>query len=143
VVDARRCLAWVVQAPGPVPVDLRAAVGDRIFGCDDCQDVCPVNRLADRRETPPPAGPGAVDHVDLLGLLGATDAELLARHGRWYVADRDPRHLRRNALVALGNVGSPDDPATVAALAHWADGDDDLLAEHARWALDRLAGRRP
>jgi epoxyqueuosine reductase QueG len=85
------------------------------------------------------AGPGA--WVDLLELLDLDDDELLARHGRWYIARRDPRHLRRNALVALGNTAAPDDPATAAALRRHAEADDELLAEHARWAQGRLAER--
>ena len=138
VLDARRCLAWLVQAPGTFPVEFRAALGDRIYGCDDCQQVCPINRTADRRH--PPAAPqvGSVAGVDLLDLLGATDDALLEAHGRWYIAERDPRHLRRNALVALGNVGDGADPATAAVLAGYIGGGDELLAEHARWAAGRL-----
>jgi epoxyqueuosine reductase len=79
-----------------------------------------------------------VSTVDLLALLAATDAELLAAHGRWYIAGRDPRYLRRNALVALGNIGDAGDPATVATIDTWVRSDDGLLAEHARWAADRL-----
>jgi epoxyqueuosine reductase len=138
VLDARRCLAWLLQAPGPFPVEHRAALGGRIYGCDECQEVCPVNRAGDRRRPPAVAESGSVAAVDLLALLEASDEELLAVNGRWYLADRDPRYLRRNALVALGNVGDGPDPATAAALAHWADCDDGLLAEHARWAAHRL-----
>lgn len=140
VVDARRCLAWLVQAPGTFPVEWREALGDRIYGCDDCQEVCPPNRRADREIDPAPGDADAT--VDLLDLLAADDATLLARHGRWYIAGRDPRHLRRNALLALGNAAAPDDPAVLQALATAASGDDELLAEHARWAQERLARRR-
>ena len=139
VLDARRCLAWLVQAPGTFPVEYREALGDRIYGCDDCQQVCPVNRTGDRRRPPGPPEAGSVGAVDLLDLLAASDADLLAAHGRWYVAERDPRYLRRNALVALGNIGDGADPATMAVLARYARGDDELLAEHARWAVAALA----
>jgi len=138
VLDARRCLAWLVQAPGTFPLEHREAMGSRLYGCDDCQEACPVNRLADRRHPPPEAEAGSVAEVDLLALLAASDEEVLAAHGRWYVAERDPRYLRRNALVALGNVGDPADPATVAALERWSRAEDPLLAEHARWAAARL-----
>jgi epoxyqueuosine reductase len=152
VVDARRCLAWLVQAAGPFPVAFRAALGDRIYGCDDCQEVCPPNRAADRRrpgEPHRPAGPAGAPGgapfegawVPLLDLLAASDDALLAAHGRWYVPDRDPRYLRRNAILALGNVGRPGDPAVLGALRARAAGPDELLAEHARWALDRLQER--
>lgn len=137
VVDARRCLAWLVQAGGPIPVEFREALGDRIYGCDDCQELCPPSRRS------PAAAEVVVDgRIDLLDLLGATDAQLLDRHGRWYIADRDVRHLRRNALVALGNVADPDDAEVRSALREVIAGDDELLAEHARWAVGRLDRRR-
>jgi epoxyqueuosine reductase len=146
VVDARRCLAWLVQAPGPFPEEFREALGDRIYGCDQCQQVCPINKAADRRDPspgpPPDRAPDspATDGpwVDLLDLLAATDEELLAAHGRWYIAERDPRYLRRNALVALGNTGDGTHPATEATLRRWLATADPLLAEHARWAARRL-----
>jgi epoxyqueuosine reductase len=76
--------------------------------------------------------------VALLGLLDASDEELLARHGRWYLADRDPRWLRRNALVALGNVADPSDPAVRACLRAHLGGVDAMLRAHAVWAARRL-----
>jgi epoxyqueuosine reductase len=140
VVDARRCLAWLVQQPGSFPVEYRTALGDRIYGCDDCQEVCPPNALAARTgrsrarsDTQPVQA-----WVPLVDLLGASDAELLARHGRWYIADRDPRWLRRNALVALGNVADGSDPAVAGALGAAITGPDEMLREHARWAAHRL-----
>jgi epoxyqueuosine reductase len=138
VVDARRCLAWLVQAEGSFPEEFRHSLGDRVYGCDACQEVCPINRLAERRDPPPPAEEDAASRVDLLALLGSSDAELLRAHGRWYVPNRDPRYLRRNALVALGNVGDGSDRATRRTLRHWAGVDDPMLAEHARWAAERL-----
>jgi epoxyqueuosine reductase len=138
VVDARRCLAWLLQASGSFPEEHRAALGGRIYGCDECQQVCPINRVADRRRPPPPADRAAQRWVDLVELLELPDDELMAVHGRWYIADRDPRYLRRNALVALGNVGDGNDPATERVLRRWSASEDELLAEHARWASERL-----
>lgn len=146
VVDARRCLAWLLQAPGSFPEEHRRALGDRIYGCDECQQVCPINRAADRRRPPPPAG--TVERwVDLVELLERSDEDLLAAHGRWYIPGRDPRYLRRNALVALGNVGDGDDPAIGRVLGRWLSSDDPMLVEHAEWASrqlgrDDLAERR-
>jgi epoxyqueuosine reductase len=140
VVDARRCLAWLVQAPGSFPERYREALGDRIYGCDECQSVCPINRLAERRDPPPPMEPdgdGAAE-VDLLGVLEASDADLLDQHGRWYIADRDPKYLRRNALVALGNTGDGNDPDTEAALRRALDDPDPMITEHAAWAARKL-----
>ena len=146
VLDARRCLAWLLQAEGDFPPEHRRALGGRIYGCDACQDACPPNRLEIRRRPPPPAEAHAEPEVDLVALLATEDDdELLARYGRWYIARRQGRYLRRNALVALGNVGDPDDPATRRVIAaHLARHDDPMLREHAAWADAELgAPRRP
>jgi epoxyqueuosine reductase len=143
VVDARRCLSWTLQATGTFPVDQRVALGDRIYGCDECQDVCPPNRREQRRghragPDEPPLGDPVKAWVPVLDLLAATDDELLAEHGSWYIARRDPRYLRRNALVVLGNVGDGGDPQVVAVLDHYLHHADALLRAHAVWSARRL-----
>jgi epoxyqueuosine reductase len=138
VLDGRRCLAWLVQAPGLFPRQYREAVGDRIYGCDDCQDVCPVNRAASRRRPPPSADADDTVTVDVLALLAASDEEILARWGRWYIAERAPRWLRRNGLIVLGNTASPDDPDVVEALRAALGADDPMVRAHAVWAAARL-----
>ncbi len=141
LVDARRCLAWLVQAPGDIPREHRVAVGDRLYGCDDCQEVCPPNRRGDRYLT---SGDGADQPdgawVPVLEVLASSDQDLLARHGRWYIPERDARYLRRNALVVLGNVGDPHAPAVVAALRRALGDADPMLRSHAAWAARRLGG---
>lgn len=136
--DARRCLAWLVQAPGPFPVEHREALGDRIYGCDTCQEVCPVNRRAERSDPPVPAEVGATATADALDLLRSSDEQLLARWGRWYIAERDPRYLRRNALIVLGNVADRHDPAVLRALRASLRSEDPLLRGHAVWAAARV-----
>lgn len=133
VVDARKCLAWLVQKPGTFDVAFRDALGTRIYGCDDCQEVCPPSRRGaiDRSER------GDRASVDALELLAAPDAEVLRIAGGWYVADRDPRWVRRNALIVVGNSGVVHDEVT-SVLARYINGDDALLAEHARWAAGKL-----
>ena len=142
VVDARRCLSWTLQTTGSFPRDQRVALGDRIYGCDDCQEVCPPNRVelrrAERPEAAVPLGDPERAWVPLLDLLTASDEDLLARHGRWYVAERNPRYVRRNALVVLGNVGDGQDPAVVQALVAACGHPDPLLRAHAVWAARRL-----
>lgn len=139
VVDARRCLAWLVQAPGDFPPEHREALGDRIYGCDDCQEVCPPNRRADRADPSEATGTGvAQPSVPLLWVLGASDDELLERCGRWYIPERDPRYLRRNALVALGNTGDRDDAAVRVAIHRYLSDPDPMLRRHAEWADMRL-----
>ena len=141
VLDARRCLAWLLEAPGSFPAQYREALGGRIYGCDDCQEVCPPNRAHDRRQPPPPPGPEQEPWVELVELLETPDDELLRRFERWYVPRRQARYLRRNALVALGNVGDRDDPAVARVLARALADEDPLVREHAEWAAARL-GRR-
>lgn len=144
VVDARRCLAWLVQKPGVFPAEFRAALGDRIYGCDDCQSTCPPNvRLAPRHrprdatELPVAIGPG--QHVDLLEILRVDDDRLIEMYGRWYLADRDPMWLRRNALIILGNVAPvPVDDSVRSLLRHYLDNYEPILRAHALWAARRL-----
>ncbi len=137
VVDARRCLAWSVQAAEPIPIEQRVPLGDRLYGCDECQDVCPPSIGADRA-APPPAEADQLDHVDLLDLLALDDAALMARHGRWYLAGRDPDVVRRTALVILGNVGDPDAQEVLRMLERYARSPVVELRRHARWSLRRL-----
>ncbi len=131
VVDARRCLAWLVQQEGTFPVEFRAALGDRIYGCDDCQEVCPPSRRIRHDDAPRRT-------VDLAAIVEADDADLLRDYGAWYIAQRDPRYLKRNALIALGNSGDSGDESVRELLRRWAQSADELLAEHAQWALERL-----
>jgi epoxyqueuosine reductase len=138
VLDATRCLSYWTQAPEPVPEAYRAELGAQAYGCDICQDVCPWNRGVERRRAQIAPNPAA--HVDLVAWLEADGHALVEGLDRLYVPRNDARWLRRNALVALGNVGG-DDPRTRAALSRHADGEDELLAEHARWALARLEER--
>ena len=139
VVDARRCLAWLVQAEGTFPLDYREALGDRVYGCDECQEVCPPARRSPHAHEEV-AADGA--WVELLWMLRAPDEELLARLGRWYIPRRDPRYLRRNALIALGNAADPNDAESRTELQRFIESDDDMLREHAQWAQVRLDQRR-
>jgi epoxyqueuosine reductase len=141
VVDARRCLAWLVQATGPFPRRYRAALGNRIYGCDDCQEVCPPNRRVSRdrsEDAHTSRRTGASSEVDLVEMLELSDEELLARYGRWYIPRREPRYLRRNALVVLGNVADRRDPRVVATLRRALRDPDPLVRGHAVWMARRL-----
>jgi len=135
VVDARRCLSWLLQRPGTFPPEHRVALGDRLYGCDDCQEVCPPSR---REEAAAPRAAASAGYRDPLALLALADADLLAACERWYVPDRDPSVLRRNLLLVLGNAADPTDPGVRAAVARWAASSDPVLAEHAAWAAARL-----
>lgn len=137
VLNATRCLSYLTQAPGAIPEEHRESLADRVYGCDACQDACPWNRGIERRRAGERAGPGDEPVVSLSDWLAASPAELRRRYARLYVPRHDGRHLQRNALVAAGNVGEAE---LAPLLERHASGGDDLLAEHARWALERLAG---
>jgi epoxyqueuosine reductase len=136
--DSTRCISYWTQASRPIPEEYRKRLGAMVYGCDICQDVCPWNRGIEKRraDIAPPAE--AEPNVSLVDWLRGDGDKLVRRYDRLYVPRKDPRYLRRNALVALGNTGAPED----AELAEpYAAGDDPLLAEHARWALDRIRER--
>jgi epoxyqueuosine reductase len=142
IVDASRCLAWLLQKPGVFPREHRVALGDRIYGCDDCQEACPPTvRLGERFRAAPGSGrveTAAVDAtVDVLALLEGADEVILERWGRWYLAGRDPRWLRRNALIVVGN-GAQRDDRVVAILREYLVHPDAVLRGHAVWAARRL-----
>ncbi|MGH9247547.1 MAG: tRNA epoxyqueuosine(34) reductase QueG [Acidimicrobiales bacterium] len=138
VIDARRCLAWLLQAPGSFPEELRVALGDRLYGCDECQTACPINRRAEIEAHPEAEDEDGGTFVDALAILAASDDDLIARYGRWYIPRREPRYLRRNALVVLGNVGDGHDPAVRRTMQRYVDDPDPMLREHAQWAARRL-----
>ena len=125
--DATKCLSYWTQAPAPIPDEFRAALGAQVYGCDICQDVCPWNRGVQKRRAGEPES--AAGHVDLVRWLEQDSRELVDEYERLYVPRNDPRWLRRNALVALGNVGSEEHRPVLESLA----GD-----EHAEWALAQI-----
>jgi epoxyqueuosine reductase len=133
--DATRCLSYWTQAPAAIPEGYRAELGAQVYGCDICQDVCPWNRGVEKRRAELAPGGG---HVDLVAWLEDDGRGLVSSYDRLYVPRNDPRWLRRNAAVALGNVGAAEH---IPALARAAESDDELVAEHARWALARIADR--
>jgi len=129
VLDARRCLSYWTQSRHEAPADVADALEDRVYGCDICQEVCPYNAGPARRGVDlEPEGEAWVSLVDWLEL---PDDELLRRYGRLYVPDRDPRYLRRNALIALGN--GPEEHRQLAR--PFVDAGDPILAPAARRAL--------
>ncbi|GBE25419.1 epoxyqueuosine reductase [bacterium BMS3Bbin02] len=131
VLDVRLCLAYLLQTPGAIPRELREAVGDRIYGCDDCLDVCPPGNRSLSLAT---ADRG---RVDLLAVLAASDRELESATEHWYVPKRRMDYVRRNALVALGNSG---DDRHVYVVAGWLGNGSSTLRSHAAWALGQIGG---
>jgi epoxyqueuosine reductase len=137
--DANRCLSFWTQAPAAIPVEYREAIGASVYGCDICQDVCPWNRGIEKRRAAEAPPSGAEPTISLVEWLEADGAALVERYDRLYVPRNDPRYLRRNALVAAGNVGGEAERASVE---RYLDDEDELLREHAAWALARIDERR-
>jgi len=145
LLDARRCISYLtIELRGPIPRDLRPLVGEMVFGCDICQEVCPWNRKAPAQADPiaiqalrprPGLATGRLD--DLLSLLDLTPAGFAARFRGSPVKRARRRGLLRNVCVALGNRG---DPAAVPALARALFDPEPLVRGHAAWALGRLGG---
>lgn len=136
VIDARRCLAWLVQRTGVFPFEHRVALHDRIYGCDDCQDACPPTvRLGPRHRSPVTLDAP----IDAIELLESDDSRVLEICDRWYIAGRDPRWIRRNALLVLGNAAAaPPTERVREVLRRYLVVDDRLLQAHALWAAIRL-----
>jgi epoxyqueuosine reductase len=136
--DATKCLSYWTQAPAGIPDEYRAELGDSVYGCDICQDVCPWNRGVEKRRADAVAADGSAPTVSLRDWLERDGGELVADFDRLYVPRNDPRWLRRNALVAAGNVGGRQ---LVPVVERYAEDDDEMLSETARWALARMAER--
>jgi epoxyqueuosine reductase len=137
VLDSRLCLAYWTQAPEPIPLDVREHLGRQVYGCDICQDVCPWNRGVEKRRQDAVAE-GATPNVSLVDWLERDAEDLVGELDRLYVPKNDVRWLRRNALVALGNVGTDGD---LDAARRYERDDDPVLADAAQWALARIAER--
>ncbi|HEY3366141.1 MAG TPA: tRNA epoxyqueuosine(34) reductase QueG [Symbiobacteriaceae bacterium] len=139
--DANRCLSYITQMKGIIPLEYREVLGNRLFGCDDCQDVCPYNRKAKSGLHPefapvPEIGPAP----DLLTLMAMTKSDFR----RWFAPTaagwRGKTTIQRNALLALGNAGAP---AALPALREALSSESPVIRAHAAWALGRLARLAP
>ncbi len=137
--DARLCISYLtIEHKGPIPTELRPLMGGRIYGCDDCLDACPWNRFAQAsREATFQARP-ATAGVALREFLSMSDEDFRVAFKGSPIKRTKRRGLLRNVCVALGNVGTDADlPALELAATH----EEELVAEHARWAIGRLRAR--
>jgi epoxyqueuosine reductase len=138
VLDSRLCISYLtIELRGPIPRELRPLIGNRIYGCDDCQDVCPWNRFAVKSEESAFFPREPLASMDLVAILGMSREEFLdATRGSSIRRARYPG-LLRNAAVALGN---GRDPATLPALARALSHEEPLVRGHAAWALGAIGG---
>ncbi|MBX3707225.1 MAG: tRNA epoxyqueuosine(34) reductase QueG [Pseudomonadales bacterium] len=135
--DARRCISYLtIEHRGSIPPELRPLIGNRIFGCDDCQLHCPWNRHARLTAEPDFAPRHGLDQASLVALFGWSEAEYLARTEGSALRRAGYERWQRNLAVALGN--GPPDAAAIAALRARRASASELLREHVDWALARL-----
>jgi epoxyqueuosine reductase len=134
--DARRCISYLtIESRAPIPLELRPLMGNRVFGCDDCQLACPWNRYARASGEGDFSPRHALDRARLLDLFLWTEAEFLSRTEGSAIRRTGYQGWQRNLAVGLGN--APYDPAIVAALEQRRAEADAMVAEHIDWALAR------
>jgi epoxyqueuosine reductase len=139
--DARRCISYLtIEHHGPIPEDLRPAIGNRIFGCDDCQLVCPWNKFARLAAEPDFRVRHRLDEPDLVELIGWSESEYLEKTRGSALRRLGFRRWLRNLAVALGN--APKSPRAAAALRARENAADPVVREAVAWALARQ-GVRP
>ena len=142
--DARRCISYLtIEHHGPIPLELRPLMGNRIFGCDDCQLICPWNRYATMSAEADFKPRHGLDGAQLVELFAWSESEYLAKTEGMALRRASYRNWRRNLAVALGN--APADERIVAALSACADDADEIVREHVRWAIEQqsLKSGRP
>jgi len=134
--DARRCISYLtIEHPGPIPRELRPLMGNRVYGCDDCQLACPWNRYARRAALPDFDVRNGLDDATLAGLFAWTPEQFTQRHAGSAILRIGHERWLRNVAVGLGNARTT--PAVIAALNTRRDAPSVLVREHVRWALER------
>lgn len=134
VVDARRCISYLtIELQGAIPEALRKALGNRIYGCDDCQLVCPWNRFAQMTTEADFLPRHGLDAARLVDLFAWSESEFLHRTEGSPIRRIGYVRWLRNLAVALGN--APTSPAVIAALQQHANHSSELVREHVEWAL--------
>jgi epoxyqueuosine reductase len=137
--DARLCISYLtIELKGPIPIELRPALGNRIYGCDDCLAVCPWNRFAREGSLMKEQARPGLAQPDLIELLALDDAGFKRKFAGTPILRTKRRGLLRNVCVALGNVG---DANSLPALERAARDAEPLIAEHAQWAIGRIHTR--
>jgi epoxyqueuosine reductase len=138
--DARRCISYLtIELPGAIPEDLRPLIGNRVYGCDDCQLACPWNKFAQAAELADFDVRNGLDSATLVELFGWTEAEFSERHAGSAIRRIGHTRWLRNIAVALGN--APSTPEVIAVLHSRSGCADPVVREHVAWALARHGAR--
>jgi len=137
--DARRCISYLtIELKGSIPLEFRQAIGNRIYGCDDCLAACPWNKFAREGKLMKEHARADLAVPDLLELLALDEAGFKARFAGTPILRTKRRGLLRNVCVALGNIGNK---TALPALQKAANDPEPLIAEHAVWAIEQIRGR--
>lgn len=139
VLDARRCISYLtIEHRGSIPEELRPLMGNRIFGCDDCQLICPWNRFAKHTNEEDFSPRHQLDNQDLLKLFSWSEEEFLTKTEGSAIRRTGYQGWRRNIAIALGNSG---DPKALEAIKSAVDAQNDtpMVQEHFLWALNQLS----
>ncbi len=137
--DARRCISYLtIELKGSIPIELRSAIGNRIYGCDDCLAACPWNRFARAGKMMKPFAKAGLAAPDLLELLELSEADFRERFSGTPILRTKRRGFLRNVCVALGNAG---DAESLPALERAAADIEPLISEHAIWAILEIQKR--
>ena len=137
--DARRCISYLtIELKGPIPLELRPLIGNRIFGCDDCLDACPWNRFAQVSRETAFSSRHSTTGMSLRDYLDLEDNEFRTLFRNSPIKRIKRRGFLRNVCVALGNVGDASD---LPALTRAAADTEQLIADHAKWAIQQIQSR--
>jgi epoxyqueuosine reductase len=140
--DSRRCISYLtIELRGSIPAEFRTALGDWVFGCDVCQEVCPWNRKAAHGADPAFRARSELEAIDLVELMSLSEEEFRLRFRGTALTRAGRRGLLRNAALIIGNQG---DPAALSALERAVLDPDPIIQDAARWAIERIeAGALP
>ena len=139
--DARKCISYLtIELKGSIPIEFRKAIGNRIYGCDDCLAACPWNRFAREGQLMKAHARTELDSPDLIQLLSLDEKDFKSRFAGSPMLRTKRRGLLRNVCVAVGNIGDESDP--LPALEKSTRDSEPLIAEHARWAISEIEARR-
>jgi len=138
--DARKCISYLtIELKGSIPVEFRKAIGNRIYGCDDCLAVCPWNRFAREGKLMKSHARKDLEQPDLIGLLSLDENKFKSRFAGSPILRTKRRGFLRNVCVVLGNVG---DESALPYLEKSTHDSEPLITEHARWAISEIEARR-
>lgn len=139
VLDARRCISyWTIESSAPIPEEFREPMGNRVFGCDDCQAICPWNKHAHHTYEGDFHPRHDLDASTLLSLFQWDEAEFLKKTEGSAIRRIGYSGWLRNLAIGLGN--APTSPEIIATLESRLDGADSVVAEHIQWAINRQRG---